>query len=505
MGTRISRHTKNELVVILRQRYRDATKREKTKILDEFVAVAECHRKYAVRLLGNDGLTSRTPAIGRRIYDDAVKEALIITWEAADRVCGKRLKAVLPYLVEAMERHGHLDLDPYVRARVLAVSAATIDRLLAPVRRVASQRKKRRATKKVSKQVPVRTFSDWNEPLPGYLEIDFVAHCGGSMAGTFINSLAATDICSGWTEAVPLLAREQSLIVEGLKVIRWHLPIPALGIDSDNDGAFINDTLLSYCTRTRLEFTRSRAYHKNDQAWIEQKNGAVIRRFVGHERYSGTVAGQALAHLYAAVRLYVNYFQPSFKLIEKSRHGAKVRKRYDKPTTPCDRLLAHEAVSAQAKEALQLQRAQLDPVELLHHIREAQAALAALSSPIPGVGIGHESLEKFLAQFPRLWRSGEVRPTHRQQPDTPRHWRTRKDPFEGALTEILLWLQQDPDATATVLFQRLQSNHPGRFSDGQVRTLQRRVKEWRALMARKLVYACLERHEIPETAPVGAD
>jgi hypothetical protein len=120
MGTRISRHTKNELVVILRQRYRDATKREKTKILDEFVALAECHRKYAVRLLGNDGLTSRTPAIGRRIYDDAVKEALIITWEAADRVCGKRLKAVLPYLVEAMERHGHLDLDPYVRARVLA-------------------------------------------------------------------------------------------------------------------------------------------------------------------------------------------------------------------------------------------------------------------------------------------------------------------------------------------------------------------------------------------------
>ena len=171
--------------------------------------------------------------------------------------------------------------------------------------------------------------------------MDFVAHCGDSMQGAFLWSLAATDVCSGWTEVVPLVAREQSLVVEGLEVIRRQMPVPIRGIDTDNDSAFINETLQGYCQEQQLEFTRSRAYQKNDQAWIEQKNGAVIRRFVGYRRFSGLVAGQCLARLYEMVRLYVNYFQPSFKLRSKTREGAKVKKQYHKPATPCDRLLAH--------------------------------------------------------------------------------------------------------------------------------------------------------------------
>jgi len=504
MGTGISRQARKELIAALRLRYKDATKKEKSLILDEFVALAKCHRKHAVRLLGRtEGLTPSSPVIGRRIYDQAVREALVLTWEAADRICGKRLKAILPALVDAMERHGHLNLDPLVRDRLLSVSAATIDRLLAPIRKKARRRKKRRAAKKAGKKIPVRTFADWDEPSPGFLEIDFVAHCGGSMADTFIHSFVATDVCSGWTESVPLLVREQSLVVEGLEVIRRQLPVPMLGIDCDNDGAFINDTLLAYCDRNQLEFTRSRPYHKNDQAWIEQKNGAVIRRFVGYERHSGAVAGQALASLSSAVRLYVNFFQPSFKLREKTRIGSKVTKRYYKPATPCDRLLAHEAVDEQIKEALREQQAQLDPIELLHHIREAQAVLAALAAPEPGDGPSRDSLEQFLAKLPQLWRAGEVRPTHRKQQEKPRNWRTRKDPFEGVWSDILLWLQKDPDATAKSLFQRLRTSHPGRFSDGQLRTLQRRIKGWREVMARDLVYACLEGQEIADAAAVG--
>ena len=150
-------------------------------------------------------------------------------------------------------------------------------------------------------------------------------------------ALVATDVCSGWTEAVPLLVLEQSLVVQGIEAIAKQLPVPMRGIDIDNDSAFLNDTLVDFCTDRRIELTRSRAYRKNDQAWIEQKNGAVVRSFAGYDRYSGPIAGQALAHLYGAVRLYVNFFQPSFKLIEKTRNGGAVTKRYRKPATPWDR------------------------------------------------------------------------------------------------------------------------------------------------------------------------
>ena len=183
-----------------------------------------------------------------------------------------------------------------------------------------------------------------------------MAHCGESVAGSFISSLVVTDVCSGWTEAIPPLVREQSLVVEGLETISHLFPVPIRGIDSDNDSVFINETLLSYCVERDIEFTRSRAYRKDDQAWIEQKNGSVIRCFVGHNRYSGPIAGQTMAHLYGAMRLYVNHFQPSFKLLDKSRDGGTVRKRYEKPATPCDRLLRRDDVSEETKQRLRSSR-----------------------------------------------------------------------------------------------------------------------------------------------------
>jgi len=432
MGKRISSQTIKELLEAMRRRYRESSKMDKTRILDEFVALTDYHRKHGVRLL-NQPCDIEAKAVqdghvcSRRVYDEAVKEALTVIWEASDRICGKRLKAIMPELLDAMEHHGHLSLDPEVRSRVLRVSAATIDRLLKPIRSRAQSRRKRCRSKKVSKAVPVRTFADWGQPDPGYLEIDFVVHCGVSMAGSFIHTLVATDVCLGWTEFVPLLAREQSLVVEGLEVLFSQIPFPVLGVDSDNDSAFINDTLLAFCRKHHVEFTRSRAYHKNEQAWVEQKNGAVVRRLVGYERFSGIVAGQALAHLYQSARLYVNCFQPSFKLRGKERQGAKIRRIYERPATTCERLLRHQSIDDEIKAKLRSQRAQLDPVRLLHRIREGQAALAALVSPYGSLeGPGRENLAQFLTQLPRLWQSGEVRPTHRAQPPKPRHWRTRK-------------------------------------------------------------------------------
>lgn len=504
MDAKISREARGEVLQAVQERYRHATRKEKARILDEVVALTYCHRKHAIRLLAKpQKLESQSTRVGKRVYDEAVREALIVIWEASDRICGKRLKAVLPALLESLELHGHLQPTPAVRKLLLSVSAATMDRLLAPIRSQARSRRKRRLVKKASKAVSIRTFADWNDPVPGFLEIDFVVHCGGTMAGTYIHSLVATDVCSGWTEAVPLLVREQSLVVEGLKILRRQFPIPIVGIDSDNDGAFINDTLVSYCKREQIEFTRSRPYHKNDQAWIEQKNGAVIRRFVGHERFSGVVAGQVLAQLYQTTRLYVNYFQPSFKLLEKYRQGSKIKKSYRPPATPCDRLLGHDSTPKEVKETLVAQRSELDPVDLLHRIRTTQAALAAMSATDGAKGPGSESLEQFLAQLPHLWKSGEVRPTHRQTAAEPRHWRTRKDPFETVWPEVLSWLQKDPETTAKSLFQRLQQTYPEQFESGQLRTLQRRIQEWRHLMARKLVFSHGENgKEMPVPGPV---
>ncbi len=504
MDHKISKAARGELLEALRNRYRLASRKEKAQILDEVVALAQCHRKHAIRLLADaEPSLPINASLHRRIYDDAVREAVTLLWEAADRVCGKRLKAILPQLVDSMQRHGHLKLDPEVQCRLLQASAATIDRLLAPIREKAGSRKRPKASPRMKKQIPIRTFADWHEPNPGYLEIDFVAHGGTSMEGIFLWSLVATDVSSGWTEAVPLVAREQSLVVEGIEVLQQQFPMPILGIDSDNDSAFINETLFSYCQQQKIEFTRSRAYHKNDQAWIEQKNGAVIRRFIGYQRFSGIVAGQALALLYQAMRLYVNFFQPSFKLRSKRREGAKVKKCYFKPATPAARLLEHAAVLEATKEQLRNQCSRLDPLELLHRIRDNQSALAALCAGSPGSGPGQENLEQFLAHLPKLWQEGEVRPTHRTTSGKTHWWRTREDPFQAEWPTILLWLQETPDATAKSLFEKVRREQPGKFSEGQLRTLQRRIGEWRRVMARQLVYAGCNKSDA-ETEIIGA-
>ena len=300
---------------------------------------------------------------------------------------------------------------------------------------------------------------------------------------------------------MPLLAREQSLAVEGLRRIQSQMPVIILGINCDNDSAFINDTLDLYCKQTGIIFTHSRVHHSNDQAWIEQKNGSVIRKIVGHDRLSGIVAGQVMAQLFQVMRLYVNYFQPSFKLRNKIRESAKVKKWYHSPATPCDRLLMDKRVPLKVKEVLRIQKEQLDPVELLHKIRHGQSALAALSSGSISIEHKKQSLKQFLVKLPQLWKDGEVRPTHRKNKLNVHNWRTREDPFKHVWTEILIWLQIAPDSTAKSLFKRLKKKYPEEFMDGQLRTLQRRISEWRSTMAKNLIFSGTD--DINEIAAVG--
>ena len=395
--TIVSKESRKELIDAVRQRYRSATKREKGRILDEFTALSGVHRKHGIRIMNQIKADERPATLGNaRIYHEAVKEVLIVLWEASDRICSKRLVAIIPALLEAMERHGHLDLNEEVRKKVLRVSASSVDRMLSPMRKSAGVRRRNRSSKKASKAIKVKTSHDWKDSTPGFLEIDFVVHGGGSTAGEILHSLVATDVCSGWTEAVALIAREQTMVVEGLKQIQEQMPVPVLGINSDNDSAFINDTLIEFCQEQGITLTRSRVHHKNDQAWIEQKNGAIIRKIIGHKRFSGLVAGQIMANLFQAVRLYVNFFQPSFKLRNRTRDGSKVQKHYHSPASPCERLLERKDVPESAKVTLRAKSIELDPVELLRQIRSGQTALAAFNGGEADYPGSRESLNEFL-------------------------------------------------------------------------------------------------------------
>jgi len=278
MHNRIGKSAKKELIEILRKRYQVSSKEGKTRILDEFTELTGFHRKHAVRLLGSHPLNHEPKqGHGRRIYDEAVREALIITWEAGDRICGKRLKAILPTLVESLERHGHLHLDLEVRRRLLLASAATLDRLLQPIRKKAKPLTWLRSMpKKASQIIRIRTFSDWNDPPPGYLEIDFVEHNGGSTAGAYIHSLVVVDICSEWIEAIPLLAKSQALVVEAIEVISQQLPFHILGIDSDNDSAFINDTLLAIARKKALSSQDHGLIEKTIKRGLSRKMGPLF-------------------------------------------------------------------------------------------------------------------------------------------------------------------------------------------------------------------------------------
>jgi Integrase core domain len=487
---------RHELVHAVRARYNAAPRGDKRRILDEFVALTSYHRKHAIRVLtaAEPAEPRGSPAIPRR-YDDEVRQALVTLWEASDRLCGKRLKASLPLLVEALERHGHLALGEHARARLLAISASTIDRLLATTRAAALGRTRRRtpASPLLRKRVPIRTFADWNGPLPGYMEVDLVAHGGPTAAGSFVHTLTLTDIATGWTECVALVVREGALVVEALTRLRAAMPFPLRGIDTDNGSEFINEVLVGYCEQNKIEFTRSRPYRKNDQAWVEQKNGAVVRRLVGYRRLEGLAAAETLARLYAASRLLVNFVQPSFKLKSKTRVGSRVVKKYHAPETPYSRLLATGTMSDDVASRLRALAAALDPIQLLEAIRGLQQRLARLAS---GEAVGAEppggDLDAFVKNLATAWQQGEVRPTHRRPARPPRHWRTRKDAFEEVWPTVRAWLEAKPDGTAKEFLARLQQEHPGTFPEGQLRTLQRRVRAWRATEARRLLLANLD-------------
>lgn len=376
---------------VLAARYRKASKKQKGGILDELIALTGYNRWYAVALLRGHGKTiqvtrrvrllgdlGRSPKrIRPRIYDGVVLERLKRIWVILDYLCGKRLAAILPEVVPVLERHHEIALDAATRNKLLAISPATIDRVLAPERRKFALRG-RSGTKPgtlLKHQIPIRTFAEWNDTQPGFVEIDLVGHEGGVAGGDFCQTLDVTDVASGWTESQAVINKAQVWVFTALTEIRARLPFPLLGIDSDNGSEFINAHLLRYCQQEKITFTRGRAGKKNDGCFIEQKNYSVVRRAVGYARYDSARQQQLLNLLYGHLRLYSNYFLPVMKLLSKERTGAKVKKTYDPAQTPYRRLLASPGITRHTRHRLDAEYATLNPAQLKREITRLQDLL----------------------------------------------------------------------------------------------------------------------------------
>lgn len=494
----MSFRAKRELLVQVTPRYREATHAQKSVVLDEFLAATGYARKYAIRLLAKSiapPAPIRRPRAPR--YGPAVCEALRIAWTATNEICSKRLVPFLPELVPALERHGHLELAPDVRTLLLALSPATADRLLRPVRQPHGISTTRRS-RLLKQQIPVRTFADWSDARPGFLEADLVAHCGGVAEGAYLYTLTLTDIATTWTECLPLLHRTQEGVRQAVERARQLLPFPLLGFDTDNGSEFLNELLFAYCEREQITFTRGRTANKNDQCYVEQKNGSVVRQLVGYDRFEGERAYRQLAELYRAVRLYVNFFQPSFKLLEKQRTGGHVRRIYGPARTPFQRLLATDVLTPETRERLTAIYQALDPVRLLRQVRLLQDALwrqavfGRAGRPLADAAASTTEAVRFDGRACGLAGASAAEPepvvpahdgrTHRRyrKPLGPRTWRTRADPFAAVWDELAAALTARPERTAKDLLRELQTRYPGQYADSVLRTLQHRVRAWRA-------------------------
>jgi hypothetical protein len=301
----LSYQARRELLQQAVSQYREASPSQKRTLLDAFVATTGYHRTYARWLLNHAEEVQQTLQRSRpRQYGLEVQHALFLVWNAANRICAKRLIPFLPTLIEALERHEHLHLTEECRSQLLSMSAATADRLLRS-QRIVNQRalSTTRAGTLLKQQIPIRTFQEWNEAQPGFLEADLVAHCGTDIEGGYLYTLTLTDIATGWTECLPLLLRSQEAVLAALQRARTLFPFPILGIDTDNGGEFINEVLIAYCEQEHISFTRGRPYLKNDQCFVEQKNGAIVRQVVGYDRLVGEQAYRQLTELYRALRL----------------------------------------------------------------------------------------------------------------------------------------------------------------------------------------------------------
>jgi hypothetical protein len=361
-------------------RYAKAAKKQKSLMLDELCELTGWTRRHARRALLEPSALRTPRAPSPRIYGEDVFEPLRFIWATYGGPAGKRLAPFMGEAIDALERHGEISLDTSARDKLLRISASTIDRMLAK-ERAKLRMKGRHGTKPGSilrRQIPIRTFAEWDELRPGFCEVDLVSHDGGSPVGEHCYTLDLVCVATGWTEMRALKNKAQVWVNEALAEIYDVLPFRLLGLDSDNGSEFINHHLFSWCERNEITFTRTRPYRKNDNCFVEQKNWPVVRQQVGYARYDDEEELRCLEELYSQLRLWVNYFSPQMKLVSKTRHGAQVKKTFDLATTPYRRVLRSEHVLEPAKRELEEIYLSLNPAELRRQIASCQDRLIDL-------------------------------------------------------------------------------------------------------------------------------
>lgn len=367
----MSTTTKYELLQALRKKYLTSSRLIKKLILDEFCSICTYNRSYAIRLFHSDVSDKSIENLSRRgrkkIYDDPLMmDVLKDIWVRTNLPCSKRLKALIPLWLPYYDKR---PIPQQIRNQLLAISPATIDRLMKPQRQRFS--KLGLSTTKpgslLKKQIPVKT-SQWDETIPGFLETDTLAHCGTSVAGMFVYTVNTVDIASQWTEQRATWGKGEKNIVQAIQDIESALPFTIKGFDCDNGSEFLNYHLIRYLTHQRkkpVKITRSRSYQKNDNAHIENKNWTHIRQYLGYQRFEDPKLVPMLNDLYTSEwNCYFNFFYPSMKLIEKQRIGSKIKKRYDGPKTPHQRLMESEHITVQTKNKLQHQFESLNPFKI---------------------------------------------------------------------------------------------------------------------------------------------
>jgi len=376
----MSLQSKREYLMQIRSRYRRAGRVHKSKILDEYCQVCGYDRKYAIKRLAADPQRPRRKPGRKPLYD---KERLLPwlkrVWLASDQMCSKRLRAALPKWLPHLSA-----LSAENKTQLLSLSPATMDRLLKPLR-IRYPGKGLGGTKPgtlLKHHIPIRT-GNWDITRPGFIEADTVAHCGNSLAGNFIWSLVFTDIFSGWTQLRATWNKGAFGIQQQIADLEKHTPFALAGFDCDNGSEFLNYPLLEYftCRKTPVAFTRSRPYHKNDNAHVEQKNWTHVRQLLGWDRLENPQLVESINDLYRKEwSAYQNFFCPSMKLVSKERVRSRYRKRYDAPRTPYERLLQSPEVSPEKKDQLQAAYARLNPFALKKIIEEKLKKIFALKS-----------------------------------------------------------------------------------------------------------------------------
>jgi len=478
--------------VLLRQvapTYHCASASQKQQILEDFVGATAYARKYARWLLNHVEEVFVPPTALRRQYGPEVEEALVLVWKTLNRICAKRLIPFLPDILETLEEEGHVQLSKEHRSLLLSMSAATADRLLQAHRYTDPHGlSTTKAGPLLKEQIPIRTFAQWDEAQPGFLEVDLVAHCGGRLQGGCLYTITLTDVATGWMECLPLLNRGREAVRTALQSARTLFPFPILGLDTDNGGEFINEEVAAFCVREQITFTRGRPYEKRDQCFVEQKNGVVVRQVVGHGCLIGEHAYRQLDELYRALHWYVNCFQPSMKLVAKQVEGRTVHRIYDAAKTPLQRVLSSGVMPITQQQELRALAKALDPLRLFQQVEQLQQATFrceadrfSVSQPTPTSPLVRFDLAGCAMElvFQEVREPAEL-PQVEQEIMAVLNWRrTSKDPFAGQWKQILTWVQENPTRSSRDILRELQSLFPGRYESSHLRTLQRGIHKIR--------------------------